>query len=92
MVSFKEGVTDLRVTLEEGSGIWGECLSKKMVRDHIRNLTFIYDSAHYCLGHVLQRAGGGANAGSSPLQTTWPHKIDIKAAILWSSLAKLSTP
>ena len=40
------------------------------------------------LGHVLK---GEASVSSRPQQATWPHKMDAEAAILWSSLAKLST-
>lgn len=34
----------------------------------------------------------GADARLPSLPTTWPSKIDAKAAILWSRLAKLLTP
>ena len=34
---------------------------------------------------------GAASVSSMTLQATWPHKVDAKAAILWSGLAKLST-
>lgn len=34
---------------------------------------------------------GGASFSLRPLQAAWSHKMDAKAPILWSSLAKLST-
>lgn len=51
--------------------------------------TYIYCDPVGCyLGHALK---GRAGVSSRPVQATWPHKINAKAAVLPSSLAKHST-
>lgn len=50
-----------------------------------QEFTFTCDSVCCYLGHVLL---GGSSVNSRPLQVVWPHKMDAKAAILWSSSAK----
>lgn len=51
-----------------------------------QEFTSTCDSVCCYLEHVLL---GGPGVNSRPLQVVWPHKIDAKAAILWSSSAKL---
>ena len=65
----------------------GESAYYKGVGGSHQELTFTCDSG-LLPEQVLE---GGASVSSRPLQATWPHKMDVEAAISWSSLAKFST-
>ena len=72
--------THKRKALGDGRGEWESAYHPGCWGSCIRNL--------HLLGHVLT---GWASVGSRPLQAAQPHKVDGKAAVLRSSLAKLST-
>ena len=78
----------LRGAQGQGPGRWGECFSQGQLQESYQELTCTCDSAGGYLGCTLL---GGASVTSRPMQTSWPHKMDAEAAMLWSRLAKLPT-
>ena len=66
----------------------GQCLSQGQLGESYQELNVYCDPVGCYLGHALK---GGAGVSSRPVQATWPQKINAKAAVLPSSLAKHST-
>lgn len=56
---------------------------------HHKGVIFTHAPASFCLGCALM---GAASVSSRTLEAAWPHNVDAKAAVLRSSLIKLSTP
>lgn len=74
----------LRDALGKALGGGGDYLSPAWLRESHEELALTCGPASYCLGP-------SSGLVSKAPQATWPHRMDAKAAILESSLVKLST-